>query len=273
MPAETVILPRRGWAPLDVRELWAYRELLLILVWRNVKVRYKQTTLGIAWAVIQPLFVMGVFTLVFGRLAGLSSEGSPYPVFSFAALVPWVYVSNAVTQASVSLVESERLITRTYFPRLLIPLAVVLAGLLDLAMAFIVLVAFMSLYGVYPHVEILAVLPLTVLAAAAAFAFATWLSALNVFYRDVRYAIAFMVQFWLFLTPVAYATSLVPEGLRPVYALNPIVGVVDGFRWALLGGTSTVHVTLPISIGTVVVLLFGGLYYFRRVEDSFADAV
>jgi lipopolysaccharide transport system permease protein len=270
---ETVIVPRRGWAPLHARELWDYRELLLLLVWRNAKVRYKQTGLGIAWAVVQPLFVMGVFTLVFGQLLELSSDGSPYVLFSFAALVPWVYFSNAVTQASTSLVESERLVTRIYFPRLLIPLAAVLAGLLDLAAAFAVLVGLMCAYGVYPNTETLAVPLLIVLVAGAAVAFSTWLSALNVFYRDVRHVIAFAIQFWLFLTPVAYATSLVPDELRPVYALNPMVGVVDGFRWALLDGASTVRVTLPISVLTVSVILVAGLYYFRRVEDSFADAV
>ncbi len=271
--AETIILPRRGWAPLAARELWRYRELLLVLVWRNVKIRYKQTALGVAWAVVQPLFVIGVLTLVFGRLVGVSGQGSPYALFGFAALVPWLYVSNAVTQASVSLVEGERLITRIYFPRLLIPLAVVVAGLLDLLISLAVLIVIMSLYGVEPRVELLAVVPLTVMAAAAALAVSTWLSALNVFYRDVRYAITLAVQFWLFLTPVAYATSLVSERLRPLYALNPMVGVVDGFRWAVLGGTSTVRVTLPVSIATLAVVLVGGLYYFRRVEDTFADVV
>jgi lipopolysaccharide transport system permease protein len=270
---ETVIVPRHGWAPLQVDELRHHHELLLLLVQRNVKIRYKQTSLGLAWAVLQPLITVVIFTLVFGRLAGLSSEGSPYALFSFAALVPWVYFSNALTQASTSLVENERLITRIYFPRLLIPLASVLAGLLDLALAFAVLVLLMCGYGVYPAVEVLAAPFFALLAAAAALAAATWLSALNVFYRDVRYVVLFGIQCWLFVTPVVYSTSLLPQRLLPLYALNPMVGVVDGFRWSLLGGVSTIDVTLPLSLLMTAVMLVGGLYYFRRVEDSFADAV
>jgi lipopolysaccharide transport system permease protein len=216
---------------------------------------------------------MVLFTLVFGRLAVLSSDGSPYALFSFAALVPWLYFSNALTQASTSLVENERLVTRIYFPRLLIPLASVLAGLLDLALAFAALVLLMCAYGIYPNFEVLAVPFFALLAAAAALAAATWLSALNVFYRDVRYVVLFGIQCWLFVTPVAYSTSLLPQRLLPLYALNPMVGVVDGFRWSLLGGVSTIDVTLPLSLLVTAVMLVGGLYYFRRVEDSFADAV
>jgi lipopolysaccharide transport system permease protein len=270
---ETVIVPRHGWTPLQVDELRRHHELLLLLVQRNVKIRYKQTGLGIAWAVLQPLITMVLFTLVFGRLAGLSSDGSPYALFSLAALVPWLYFSNALTQASTSLVENERLVTRIYFPRLLIPLASVLAGLLDLALAFAALVLLMCAYGIYPDVKVLAVPFFALLAATAALAAATWLSALNVFYRDVRYVVLFGIQCWLFVTPVAYSTSLLPQRLLPLYALNPMVGVVDGFRWSLLGGVSTLDVTLPLSLLMTAVILLGGLYYFRRVEDSFADAI
>jgi lipopolysaccharide transport system permease protein len=216
---------------------------------------------------------MVLFTLVFGRLAGLSSDGSPYALFSLAALVPWLYFSNALTQASTSLVENERLVTRIYFPRLLIPLASVLAGLLDLVLAFAALVLLMCAYGIYPDVKVLAVPFFALLAATAALAAATWLSALNVFYRDVRYVVLFGIQCWLFVTPVAYSTSLLPQRLLPLYALNPMVGVVDGFRWSLLGGVSTLDVTLPLSLLMTAVILVGGLYYFRRVEDSFADAI
>ena len=270
---ETVIAPRHGWAPLQASELWHRRELLLLLVQRNVKIRYKQTGLGIAWAVVQPLVTMVVFAIVFGLFADLSSDGSPYALFTFAALVPWLYFSNALTQASTSLVENERLITRIYFPRILLPLAFVLAGLLDLALAFVVLLLLMFAFGIHPAVEALAAPLFALLAASAALAAAAWLSALNVFYRDVRYLILFGVQCWLFVTPVAYSTSLVPERFLPLYALNPMVGVVDGFRWSLLGGVSTLDVTLPISVLVTTVLLVGGLYYFRRLEDSFADAV
>lgn len=270
---ETLIVPRHGWAPLQASELWHHRELLLLLVQRNIKIRYKQTGLGIAWAVVQPLVTVVVFTLIFGRLAGLSSEGSPYALFSLAGIVPWLYFSNALTQASTSLVENERLVTRIYFPRLLIPLASVLAGLLDFALAFVILVLMMFAYGIHPAVEMLAAPLFALLALGAALAAATWLSAFNVFYRDVRYVVLFGIQSWLFVTPIAYSTSLLPERFLPLYALNPMVGIVDGFRWALLGGVSTIDVTLPISLLVIAVVLVGGLYYFRRVEDSFADAV
>jgi lipopolysaccharide transport system permease protein len=270
---ETVVLPTHGWAPLELGELWDHRELLLLLVQRNIKVKYKQTGLGIAWAVIQPLVAMLLFTFVFGRLAHLSSGGSPYALFTLAALVPWLYFSNALTQASTSLVENERLVTRIYFPRLVVPLASVLSGLLDLAFGFAALLLLMLGYGIYPPIEVLAVPFFVLLAAAAALAAAAWLSAFNVFYRDVRYVIVFGIQCWLFVTPVMYSTSLLPKRLLPLYSLNPMVGAVDGFRWSLLGGVSTLDVTLPIAVGVTCVMLVGGLYYFRRVEDSFADVI
>jgi lipopolysaccharide transport system permease protein len=270
---DIIIAPRHGWAPFDLRELWQARELLGFLVWRSLKIRYKQTALGAAWAVIQPVLIMVVFTLVFGRLAGLASDGSPYALFCLTALVPWIYFSNAVSQASTSLVENERLVTKIYFPRLLIPLAVVLAGLLDLAISLVVLLLVAAGYGELPPVEI-AVLPLlAALVAVVAFGVALWLSALNVYYRDVRYVITFLIQFWLFVTPVAYSSSLVPDSLLPLYAVNPMVGVIDGFRWAVLDSAPTPVVTLPLSILSAMVVLVGGLYYFRRVEDSFADVV
>jgi lipopolysaccharide transport system permease protein len=270
---EILIAPQHGWMPLNLRELWEHRELLYLLVWRNIKIRYKQTVLGAAWAVIPAVMTMVVFTLIFGHLAHLASDGSPYALFSYCALVPWTYFSNAVTAASTSLVENERLVTRVYFPRLLVPLSAALSGLLDLVVAFLLLVALALAFGVFPTVRILAIPPLVVLTAAAAFAVGMALAALNVFYRDVRYVIAFLLQFWLFATPVAYSSSIIPDAWRPLYGLNPMAGVVDGFRWAMLERAPAPGITLVMSVVSVAILLTAGLYYFRRVEDSFADVV
>lgn len=267
------IKPPSWWISLDLRELWEYHELLFFLIWRDIKVRYKQTALGAAWAVIQPFLTMVVFSIFFGRLAHMPSEGVPYPLFTYVALVPWTYFANSLAQASNSLVEQERLITKVYFPRLLVPSASILAGLVDLAIAFCVLVGMVWFYGMTPTLTILTVPLFVVLAAATALAVGLWLSALNVQYRDVRYTIPFIIQFWLFATPVAYPLSLVPEALQPLYALNPMVGVVEGFRWALLGTTPLPIPILIVSSLTVLALLLGGLYYFRRMEESFADVV
>jgi lipopolysaccharide transport system permease protein len=269
---EIVIRPARGWAPLNLREVWVHRELLNLLVWRNVKVRYKQTALGAAWAVIPSVLTMLVFTVIFGHLGRLSSDGSPYALFSFCALVPWTYFSGAISLASTSVLENERLVTKVYFPRLLIPLAAILVGLLDLAIAFVLLVILAVAFGRYPEVRALAVVPLAGLACAAALGVGLFLSALNVFYRDVRYVITFLVQFWLFVTPVAYSSSIVSERWRALLGLNPMAGVVDGFRWAMLG-TPFPLATLPVSIGSTALVLLAALYYFRRVEDMFADVV
>ena len=227
--AEILIQPTAGWGPVDVREVWEHRELLYLLVWRTIKVRYQQTAFGAAWALIPPVPTMLVFTLIFGRLAHVHSDGAPYALFTYCALVPWVYFSNAVILTSTSLVENERLLTRVYFPRVLVPLAAALAGIVDFVISFVLLVVLAVAYGAYPTPRLLAVVPLALLAVAAAFAIGMGLAALNVFYRDVRYVIPFMMQFWLFVTPVAYATSLLPSEWRYVYALNPMTGVIDGF--------------------------------------------
>ncbi|WP_217644451.1 ABC transporter permease [Geodermatophilus amargosae] len=253
--------------------MWAYRDLVYFLTWRDIKVRYKQTALGAAWAVLQPVLTMVVFSIFFGRLAGVPSEGVPYPVFAYTALVPWTFFANAVTQASNSLVAQEAMLTKVYFPRLIVPLAAVLAGLVDVSIAFVVLVGLMLAYGTVPTVAILALPLLVVFAAITALAVGLWLSALNVRYRDVRYTLPFIVQLWLFASPVAYPSSLVPEAWRPLYGVNPMVGVVDGFRWALLGGTESPGSAFLVSVAAVVALLVGGLAYFRRMERSFADAV
>jgi lipopolysaccharide transport system permease protein len=270
---EVVIRPARGWAPLNLREFFEHRELLYLLIWRNVKLRYKQTVLGAAWAVIPSVLTMIVFTVIFGRLGQLSSDGAPYALFSFCALVPWTFFANSVSLASSSVVENERLVTKVYFPRLLVPLSATLSGLIDLIVSLVLLLALCFAFGVYPELRAVCVLPLAALATTAAFAVGMTLSALNVFYRDVRYVIPFLIQFWLFITPVVYSTSIVPANWQPVYALNPMVGVIDGFRWALLEDAAAPVATLPVSAASAVVLLVLGLYYFRRVEDSFADVV
>lgn len=265
--------PPSAWPSIGLRELWEYRELLYFLTWRDIKVRYKQTVLGAAWAVIQPLFMMLVFSLFFGKLAGVPSDGIPYPVFTFCGLLPWQLFSQSLTQASNSLVGSQNLITKVYFPRLVVPISAVLAGVVDFAIAFVMLLVMMFFYGIVPGWQLLAVPGLLVLTVMTSLGVGLWLSALNVQYRDVRYTISFLVQFWLFATPVAYPSSIVPEKWRVIYGLNPMVGVVDGFRWALLGKPESPGVPLLMSVIVVSVLLAGGLYYFRRLEQQFADIV
>jgi lipopolysaccharide transport system permease protein len=269
----TIIRPPRGWAPLDLREFTGAHELLYFLVLRNLKLRYKQTALGAAWAVLQPLLTMAVFTVVFGRLARLGSDGLPYPVFALAALVPWTYFANALTQASTSLVDQHQLLTKVYFPRLLLPLAAVIAGLVDLAVAFALLLVVLVWYGIEPSARLLAAPAFALLAAASALAPAIWLAALNVRYRDVRHVIPFLVQIWLFATPVAYSSSLVPPHWRPLYGLNPMASVVDGFRWMVAPNAPFPAAGIVVAVAAVAVLLTAGLYFFRRLERSFADVV
>lgn len=269
----TVIQPSRGLVALNLRDLWRYRDLLYILAWRDVKVRYKQTALGAAWAIIQPVFNMVVFTVIFGRVAHLPSEGVPYALFTLAALLPWNYVAYVLTNAGESLVANGNMISKVYFPRLVLPVAAALAGLVDLAVASVVLAGLMLFYHVHPGVGIVA-LPLFVLfAVMAGLAAGLWLSALNVKYRDVRYTIPFLVQVGLYASPVAYATGLVKGPLSWVYALNPMTGVIDGFRWALLGVGPAPGLSLLPSVATTLLLLIGGLIYFRRMEQTFADMV
>jgi lipopolysaccharide transport system permease protein len=267
------IRPPKGWAPLDLREFAGAHELLYFLVLRSLKLRYKQTVLGAAWAVLQPLLTMAVFTVVFGHLARLPSDGLPYPLFALAALVPWTYFANALTQAGNSLVDQHQLLTKVYFPRLLLPLAAVIAGVVDLAIAFALLLIVLAWYGIAPSIRLLAAPAFALLAMASALAPGIWLAALNVRYRDVRYVIPFLVQTWLFITPVAYSSSLVPERWRTLYGLNPVAGVVDGFRWMVAPGASTLGTGLAVSAAAVIILLTAGLYLFRRMERSFADVV
>jgi lipopolysaccharide transport system permease protein len=271
---ELILEPSRGWRKLNLGELWAYRELLYFLIWRDVKVRYKQTLIGAAWAIIQPLLTMIVFSLFFGQLAGIPSEGVPYPIFSYAALVPWTFFANGLTNVSNSLVSSGNLIKKVYFPRLVIPLASVLSGLVDFALAFAVLLLMMLLYGILPTAVILALPLFVLLALITSLAVGMWLSALNVQFRDVRYVLPFLIQFWLFATPIAYPSSLIENELvRTLYGINPMAGVVEGFRWALLGSPMPPLPMLLASALTASVALISGLFYFRRMEKSFADIV
>lgn len=265
--------PPSAWASMNFRELWDYRELLYFLIWRDVKVRYKQTVLGAAWAIIQPFFMMVVFSLFFGRLARMPSDGIPYPVFAFCALLPWQLFAHALTESSNSIVANERLITKVYFPRLIVPIAAVLSGLIDFCIAFIILLVMMAYYGIVPGWAIITLPGLILFAIITALAVGLWLSALNVQYRDVRYTINFLMQVWLFATPVAYSSSIVPERWRALYGLNPMAGVVEGFRWALLGKTEPPGALLWVSVAVVILLLAGGLFYFRRMEQQFADIV
>jgi lipopolysaccharide transport system permease protein len=267
------IAPSRGWVPLRLGELWTYRELIYFLTWRDIKVRYKQTLLGAAWAVIQPVCLMLVFTLFLGRIGALSTDNVPYPIFVYCGLLPWQLFAHALVESSNSLVANERLITKIYFPRLVIPLSTVLAGLLDFAIAFVVLIILLWYYQIAVTSAIL-LLPLFILLAViTALAVGLWLSGLNVRYRDVRHTLTFLAQFWMLATPVAYPASFVPEGWRLLLGLNPMAGVVEGFRWAVLGRGDAPGPMLGVSIAVALVVLVSGLYYFRRLEREFADVV
>ena len=269
----TVIEPPKRWVPLDLRELWNQRELVYFLAWRDIKVRYKQTILGASWAILQPVFAMVVFSLFFGRLGGLPSDGLPYPIWSFAGLVPWTFFSQGLTQAANSLVMSQNLLRKVYFPRLAIPLATVLSAAVDFVLAFVVLAAMILFYRIEPSPRVLWVIPLAVLAFATALGTGLWFAALSVRYRDVRFVVPFLVQFWLFATPIAYPSSLLPERWRAIYAVNPMTGVVEGFRWALLGANTQPGSMVIVSTVAAVLILIGGAYYFRSVERTFADLI
>jgi lipopolysaccharide transport system permease protein len=266
------ITPRRSWIDLDLREIWRHRDLLGILVWRDVKVRYKQTALGAMWVILQPILTMLIFSMLFGRVAKLPSDGIPYPIFVFTALLPWQLFAHALSDSGNSLIANQQLITKVYFPRLVIPLAAVLSGVVDFAVAFTILILLMLFYGIVPTLAVLTLPLFVLLAVATATAVGLWLAVFNVQYRDVRYTIPFLTQFWLFMTPIAYSSSLIPERWRLLYGLNPMAGVAEGFRWALLG-RGDVGPLIGIAVGMVTVLLIGGLVYFRHMEDSFADMV
>ncbi|MGH9873555.1 MAG: ABC transporter permease [Pyrinomonadaceae bacterium] len=267
------IAPSKGWVPLKLNDLWEYRELLYFLVWRDIKVRYKQTALGATWAIIQPFFTMVVFAIFFGHLAKVPSDGIPYPLFSFAALVPWTFFANGLSQSSNSLVGSGTLITKVYFPRLIIPLASVFSGIVDFVLAFLVLLAMMVYYGLVPTINILWLPLFLLLALTSSLGVGLWLSALNVEYRDVRYIVPFITQFWMLATPIGYPSSLLQQPWRTLYGLNPMVGVVEGFRWALLGTKTAPGPIIAVSSAAALIILITGAFYFRRMEKTFADLV
>ncbi|HEX6863524.1 MAG TPA: ABC transporter permease [Thermoanaerobaculia bacterium] len=275
----TVIEPSRGWVAVRLDELWEHRELLYFFVWRDVKVRYKQTALGAAWAVLQPLLTMLIFTIFFGRMAGIGSEGVPYPIFSYAGLLPWTFFSHGLGQASNSLVGSASLLKKVYFPRLIVPVSAVLGGLVDFAVAFVVLIGMMFWYGVQPGWGVLLLPFLLLLSAASALGAGLFLSAVNVEFRDVRYVMPFFIQLLLFVTPVIYPASKVTAKLEEMglpgwlYGLNPMAGVIQGFRWSLLGSGMHPGPLLAAGTAVTVLLLVGGLFYFRRMERTFADVV
>ena len=269
----TVIRPPKGWIPVNLRELWAYRELLYFFTWRDLKVRYKQTLFGFAWAIIQPVFMMIIFSLFFGTLAKIPSEGIPYPLFSYAAVLPWTLFAEGLSRSSNSLVQDANLLQKVYFPRLLMPLSGILSPVVDFAVAFIVLIGLMLYFGYYPSVMMFLILPFLLLELMLATGIGMWLSAINVEYRDVRYAIPFLIQLGLFASPVVYPVTFVPERFQVVYGLlNPMAGIIEGFRWAILG-TKPPSYLLIASVAIIIVILISGAFYFRRRERAFADVV
>src|SRR5208283_4911927 len=267
------IAPPQGWLSLDWKELWGARELLYFFVWRDIKVRYKQTAIGAAWAVIQPFMTMVVFSLFFGKLAKMDSHGLPYPIFYYSALLPWMYFATALQNATNVVVEQQQMITKVYFPRLVLPLSAVMAGLLDFAISFVVFLGMMAYYRVMPGLAILLFPGFLLLAVLTALGVGLWLSALNAIYRDVRYVIPFLVQFWMFASPVAYPSTLVPERWRWLYGLNPMAGVIEGFRWSLTGTGAPPNAMLAVSTAMVLLLLAGGVIYFQKMEGTIADVV
>ena len=267
------IAPSRGWVALNLTELWAYRELIYFFIWRDVKVRYKQTLLGAAWAILQPVFTMVVFSIFFGRLARVPSDGLPYPLFAFAALVPWTFFSNGLGQGTGSLVGSAHMIQRVYFPRLALPVAAVLSGAVDFLLSFLVLIGMMIWTGHLPTLNVVWLPLLLLLALVTSLGAALWLASLNVQYRDVHHTIPFLVQFWMIATPIAYPSSLLPEPWRTLYGVNPMAGVVEGFRWALLGADTAPGPMVAVSAVVAVAMLASGAYFFRRMEKHFADLI
>jgi len=272
-----VIQPTRGIALLELRNLWEYRQLIYFLVWRNIKARYKQTALGVVWIVVQPIVTMVIFSVLFGGLLNAPSGGVPYPIFTFVALLPWGYFSGALTRSSTNLVDSAHLITKVYFPRMSIPISGVLSGLVDFGIAFLVLIAMMIFYRIRPTPAVVLLPAFMILATITALGFGLWLSALNVRFRDVKHMVPFMVQMWMFITPVVYSSTLIPEPYRYLMALNPMTGVVVGFRWALLGNylvdAQPPDALFPISIVISLIVLVSGAFYFRTTEKIFADII
>jgi lipopolysaccharide transport system permease protein len=275
-PAEYPVVrieAHRGWLALDLGEVWAYRDLVYFFVWRDIKVRYKQTVIGAAWAILQPVLTMLVFSLFFGRLAKIPSGGLPYPIFYYSALLPWMYFATAMQAATNIVVENQRVITKIYFPRVVLPIASVMAGLVDFAISFAVFLALMAYYRIVPGKAVIWLPGFLLLAVLTALGVGLWLSALNAMYRDVRYVVPFLVQFWMFASPVAYSSSLVPVKWRWLYGLNPMAGVIEGFRWALTGHGEPPGILLAASAAAVVLLVLSGLVYYHAMEGTISDVV
>jgi len=269
----TVIEPPRRWPTLCMADLWRYRDLLSLLVWREIIAKYRQSVVGIGWVLIKPLTSMVIFTLIFGRVAKLPSDGIPYPIFTFAALLPWMYFAQSLGTASSSVVGGGGILTKVYFPRLVLPLTGVIAGLVDFGVQLVVLMGMMAWYRITPTWGVLLVPAFVLLAAATALSVGLWLTALNVKYRDVGHAVPFFTQAWMWLTPIVYSSSMIPERWRPIYGLNPMVGVVEGFRWAMLGKAAPDWTMMAVSLSVVTVILLSGLYFFRKMETTFADII
>jgi lipopolysaccharide transport system permease protein len=267
-----IIRPPRKWVPVDLHELWNYRELLTSFTMRDIKIRYKQTALGFLWAIIQPLFMMVIFTIIFGGFAKIPSDGIPYPLFSFAALLPWMLFSEGLTRSTMSMVANANIMTKVYFPRLIMPISGILSPLVDFAVSISILVLMMVYYGFMPTINIVFLPLFILLALATSLGIGLWLSALNVKYRDFQYTVPFIIQLWMYASPVVYPASMLPESIRPLYGLNPMAGVIEGFRWALLG-TEIPGSMIFVSVGVVAVLLVSGMFYFRRMEQYYADIV
>ncbi len=273
IPEPTVkIRPPKKWVPINFRELWLYHELLYFFTWRDVKIRYKQTVLGFLWAIIQPLFMMVVFTLFFGNLAKVPSDGIPYPLFNFTALLPWTLFAEGLLRSTTSMVSNANIMTKVYFPRLIMPISGILSPLVDFTVAFIILLLMMAFFGFIPTIAIVFLPVFILLTVLTSFSVGLWLSALNVKYRDFQYTIPFLIQIWLFASPVVYSSSILPEQFRLLYGLNPMTGVIEGFRWALLD-TNPPELMILVSVGVVLLLLVGGIFYFKRMEQYFADVV
>jgi lipopolysaccharide transport system permease protein len=273
LPAVVEITPQGARLGIDWRDLWEHRELLYFLVWRDIKVRYKQTLIGIGWAVLQPVLTMLIFTLFFGKLAKIPSSGLPYPIFYYAGLLPWTYFATALGSVTSSVVDHQHAITRVYFPRLILPLAGVLPALVDFAISFVLLAGMMVYYHITPGLAVLALPAFLLLAVLTALAAGLWLAALNAMYRDVRYIIPFVIQFWMFASPVVYPSSLVPAKWRWVFGLNPMTGVIESFRWSLTGHGQPPSLMLLASVAAVLALLAGGLIFYQRMEGTIADIV
>lgn len=271
-PPTLIIRPPRKWVPVDLHELWNYRELLTSFTMRDIKIRYKQTALGFLWAIIQPLFMMVIFTVIFGGFAKIPSDGIPYPLFSFAALLPWMLFSEGLTRSTMSMVANANIMTKVYFPRLIMPISGILSPLVDFVVSISILILMMAYYGFVPTINVVFLPLFILLALATSLGIGLWLSALNVKYRDFQYTVPFIIQLWMYASPVVYPASMIPEAIRPLYGLNPMAGVIEGFRWALLG-TEIPGTMIFVSVGVVVVLLVSGMFYFRRMEQYYADIV